>query len=148
MTKHAGGTDTFPQAALPARKRLSGKVSVLRSNERTFAPSPILLLLRNTDSPPNKFTPRTTTFAEDCPCHTGMPDGSAPHCKAASGTRVFNEGQISMPAIQAVMNAAKAPPTSERRPYLAKSLRRSGARLPMPPIITAIEPKLAKPHNA
>ena len=33
-------------------------------------------------------------------------------------------------------------------PYLAKSLRRFGARPLTPPIVTAMEPKLANPHRA
>ena len=43
---------------------------------------------------------------------------------------------------------ASVPPTSERTPKRAKSPRRSGAMLPMPPIIMATEPKLAKPQRA
>ncbi len=71
-SSRAGGTDIFPQAALLAGERLSGKVSVWCSRERTLAPSPILLSLRDTDSSPNEFTPRATSPAKNCPCHPNV----------------------------------------------------------------------------
>ena len=55
---------------------------------------------------------------------------------------------INIPAIHAVIYAANVPPIMARKPYLAKSLRRSGTSPPMPPICTAIEPKLANPQSA
>ncbi len=67
FSERAGSTDTFPQTALPSRNPPPGKVSVLRSNERTFAPPPILLLQR-------------------------IPNPLRPHCKAASGSTTARPG--------------------------------------------------------
>ena len=41
---------------------------------------------------------------------------------------------VSTPAIVAVMNVAMEPPSTARSPKRARSLRRSGASPPMPPI--------------
>src|SRR4051812_46594844 len=56
--------------------------------------------------------------------------------------------QVSTPAMVAVMNVAIEPPSTARNPKRARSLRRSGASPPMPPIWIAIELKLANPHSA
>src|SRR5690606_26621864 len=57
-------------------------------------------------------------------------------------------GLVSTPAMVAVISVAMVPPRTARRPKRARSLRRSGASPPMPPIWIAIELKLAKPHSA
>ena len=61
---------------------------------------------------------------------------------------VLESLQINNPIIDPVSMVASVPPMSERRPRRARSPRRSGAIPPIPPIIIAMEPKLAKPHRA
>ncbi len=69
----AGGTDTLPENALRLDGTCSAKVSVWRSHERTLAPVPTLLSLRDTDSSPNEFIARAMSSAENCPCYPVPP---------------------------------------------------------------------------
>ena len=62
--------------------------------------------------------------------------------------RAGGPAHSSAPAMQAVMKLAKVPARRALRPSRARSLRRSGASAPMPPIWMPIELKLAKPHRA
>ena len=57
-------------------------------------------------------------------------------------------GHSSIPASDALMNAARLPATIARRPKRAISPRRSGARPPMPPIWMPMDEKFAKPRRA
>ena len=52
------------------------------------------------------------------------------------------------PAMQAVMKAARVPPSIARTPRRARSLRRSGAIPPIPPNWIPMELKLANPQSA
>ncbi len=54
----------------------------------------------------------------------------------------------SIPARVALMKAARFPASIARRPRRAMSLRRSGARPPMPPIWMPMLEKFAKPRSA
>jgi len=53
-----------------------------------------------------------------------------------------------MPAIEADIRFAMVPASIARRPNRAKSLRRLGAKAPIPPIWMPIELKFANPHRA
>ena len=53
-----------------------------------------------------------------------------------------------IPAMQAVMKAAKVPPNIARSPRRAKSARLSGAMPPIPPNWIPMELKFAKPESA
>ena len=83
--------------------------------------------------------------------HRGPGTGNAA-CATRSRGGVPGPGHylrwISTPAMVAVIRVAIEPPSTARMPKRARSPRRSGARLPMPPIWIAIEAKLAKPHSA
>ena len=55
---------------------------------------------------------------------------------------------LHLPAMQAVMKQAMLPPIMAVRPSLARSDLLDGARAPIPPIWTPMEPKLENPHRA
>ena len=55
--------------------------------------------------------------------------------------------QTSIPAIDALMNAARLPAIIARKPRVDRSARRWGASPPMPPIWIAMEEKLANPNR-
>jgi len=141
----------MPGIPLAARERLRAAANVWRAAVRsTFRNTGCLQIGCRTDSERVlKLVvafPRVPLLA--CPAVRSESLGKTLLGKPAVAPIFKTRSQISMPAIEAVMKAARAPPIMDRNPYLAKSLRRVGARPPTPPIITAIEPKLANPHKA
>ncbi len=60
----------------------------------------------------------------------------------------WNGNQSRIPATQAVIKQEIVPPIIARIPSFAMSLRRPGARLPIPPICIPMELKFEKPHSA
>ncbi len=72
-----------------------------------------------------------------------------PTCVAdLAGVPRPNSGQARTPAMQAVVQEARAPANRARRASLARSFRRSGAIAPMPPSWMPTDAKFANPHSA
>ncbi len=78
------------------------------------------------------------------PVRTATRSGSVQPLIAWRGRRL----QSRIAATQAVMKLASEPERIARRPRLATSARRPGARPPRPPSRIASEPKFAKPQSA
>src|SRR5262249_41985640 len=80
-----------------------------------------------------------------------LPDrvgGLVDPCKHGRLAHLMTPSSQIRPAIAAVMNETSDPASSARKPSLARSDLRVGARPPMPPIWMPIEEKLANPQSA
>ena len=85
---------------------------------------------------------RNHAFPED----KGFPSAGGQFTCGGYGFKIHRYKTI--PAIQAVIQQAIAPPSMARKPSFAKSPRRSGAMPPIPPNWMPIDEKFEKPHKA